>query len=190
VLRVRGVVPVRFDERLDRLEERFREPEPERVEPGPPEAFSDDGWWEELREMVGEDESELARLAEIREFVELELDAYSNGKSWSECARAIEDFMLPERLEDNRRRWEETSLRTLGYVPGNCCEDCGKAGERSEPCQHCGGVVSWHGFLYKRVFSVDKLEREIAAAHRLAEAGYGGNAATLEGILERRLAEG
>jgi hypothetical protein len=40
------------------------------------------------------------------------------------------------------------------------------------------------------VFSVDKLEREIAASRRLAEDGYGGSSATLEEILERRLAEG
>ena len=179
----------RRDERISRLEEQFKEPEPKRVEPGPPEAFSDDAWWEELREMVGEDESYLAHLREIRECLQLELDAYSSGKPWRECAKAIENFMLPERQALDRRRWEENSLRELGYVPGNNCEDCGRSGDRSEPCEHCSGVVSWHGYLYKRVFSVDKLEREIEASHQLAEAGYGGNPGTLEGILERRLAE-
>jgi hypothetical protein len=179
----------RLSRRLERLEERSREPEPERVEPDPPEEFYDAEWWASLREMSEGDEACLTRLAEIRAFVERELDAFNGGKSWKECARAIDDFRLPERRELARRRWEENSLRDLGYVPGNNCEDCGRSGDRSKPCQHCEGCVSWHGYLYKRVFSVEQLEREIAASHRLAEAGYGGSSATLEGILERRLAE-
>lgn len=158
--------------------------------PGPPEdfPFPDDEFWERVfAEAAGD---ELERLAEIYEFIEQEIAAFNEGKPWRECAKAIENFMLPERQALDRRRWEENSLRELGYVPGNNCEDCGRSGDRSEPCQHCAGVVSWHGYLYKRVFSVDKLEREIEASRRLAEAGYGENSATLEGILERRLAEG
>jgi hypothetical protein len=191
LLRGRRSVPVRFDKRLDerieQLEKHFAEPK-ERAEPGPPEGLLDEEFWEGVFAKATEDE--LERLEEIHAFIEQEIAAFDGGKPWRECAKAIEDFTLPERLEVDRRRWEENSLRDLGYVPGNNCEDCGKASDRSEPCQYCGGVVSWHGYLYKCVFSVDKLEREIAAVHRLVEAGFGGNTATLEGILERRLAEG
>jgi hypothetical protein len=49
--------------------------------------------------------------------------------------------------------------------------------------------VGWAAYLHKRIWSIDQLEREIAASHRLAEAGFGGNPAELEGILERRMAK-
>jgi hypothetical protein len=179
---------VQLDERISRLENHFEEPK-EHVEPGPPEEFSDDFWWEKQRQTLDGDEAGLERLGEIQAFVEQQIQAFDEGKSWRECARAIEDFLLPERREIDRRRWEERCLSEQGYVPGNNCEDCGRSGARDKPCQHCGGYVSWHGFLHKRVWSIDQLEREIEALHRLAEAGYGGNPARLEGILKRRLAE-
>lgn len=77
-----------------------------------------------------------------------------------------------------------------GYVSGHCCEDCGRAAVHYKEtghegtCQHCGGVTSSHGYWYKRVIPLEKLEGEITATQRM---GYEERAAHLTALMERRL---
>ncbi len=44
---------------------------------------------------------------------------------------------------------DEEEVFYHGDVGGVECEDCGRGGIRGEPCQHCGGYVSWYAWWFK-----------------------------------------